>query len=261
MTAAEDRSFGFRVAAAGFALDTDRSTASVVEGSGGGAGQGRLIAHGIARRRVRWCGLPLALTTTTLLVAMSFASHGTVAIASTNLCELHAAGQSSATARAVFLAAIAGATDSELKPALAAPLEPDGLDAAPPAPASFTRRRTSHRHRQRLRSLADRARNLGHHVDDHLQVDADVQRDEAIFSASSPRCSRSERRDVRGRDHPADTAVAVGSDRRGTDPTAPQRERLDPERLARSAGTSSTRSYPEAPRPRWGYPDRDRDPR
>lgn len=178
MSAAEGRSFSLRVAAAVFALDADRSTASVVEGSGGGAGQGRLIAHGIARRWVRWCGLPLAVTTTTLLVSMSFASQGTAAIAPTNLCELHAAGQGSATARAVFLAAIAGATDSELEPALAAPMEPDSVDAAPPAPASLTRRRTSHRYRQRLRSFADRVRNLGHHVDDNLQVDADVQRDE-----------------------------------------------------------------------------------
>ena len=105
--------------------------------AGGGAGQGRLIAHGIARSWVRWCRLPLALTTTTtLLLSMNFASHGTAAIAPTNLCELHAAGQRSATARAVFLPAIAGATDSELEPALAAPVEPDGLDAAPPAPAS-----------------------------------------------------------------------------------------------------------------------------
>jgi hypothetical protein len=104
--------------------------------------------------------------------------HYTAAIAPTNLCELHAAGESSAPACAVFLAAIAGATDSELEPALAAPMELDGLDAAPPAPASFTHRRTSHRYRQRLRSFADRVRNLGHHVDDHLQVDADVQRDE-----------------------------------------------------------------------------------
>jgi hypothetical protein len=178
VSAAEGRSFSLRVAAAVFALDADRSTASVVEGSGGGASQGRLIAHGIARRWVRWCGLPLALTTTTLLVSMSFASHGTAAIAPTNLCELHAAGQGSATARAVFLAAIAGATDSELEPALAAPMEPNGLDAAPLGPASLTRRRTGHRYRQRLRSFAERVRNLGHHVDDHLQVDADVQRDE-----------------------------------------------------------------------------------
>ena len=128
-------------------------------------------------------GLPLALTTTVLLVSMSFASRGAAAIAPTNLYELHAAGQGSATARAVFLAAIAGATDSELEPALAAPMEPDCLDAAPPDPTSLTRRRTSHRYRQRLRSCVDRVRNLGHHVDDHLQVDADVQRDER----SSPR--------------------------------------------------------------------------
>ena len=183
MRAAEGRSFSLRVAAAVFALDADRSTASVVEGSGGGAGQGRLIAHGIARSGRRWCGLPLALTTTVLLVSMSFASRGAAAIAPTNLYELHAAGQGSATARAVFLAAIAGATDSELEPALAAPMEPDCLDAAPPDPTSLTRRRTSDRYRQRLRSCVDRVRNLGHHVDDHLQVDADVQRDER----SSPR--------------------------------------------------------------------------
>jgi hypothetical protein len=71
-------------------------------------------------------------------------------------------------------------------------------------------------------------------VDDHLQVDADVSETSDLLGVLA-RSSRSERQDVPGRGHPADTVVAV-ADRHRRRPG-----QLEPARRQRASGAPTPR--------------------
>jgi hypothetical protein len=131
----------------------------------------RLIAHGIgcgARRR-RGSSLATAATTTTLLLSVRFTTGRAAPIPPSKLRELETSGLGSTASRAVLLAAVAGPTDRKLGAAATAPLEADGIDASGTR-AFALRRAPGPQDQLEVPGCA------GHHRNDQIELDADVQR-------------------------------------------------------------------------------------
>ncbi len=130
-----------------------------------------LIAHGIGVGALRRqaSGLALTTATATLLLSVCFATRRASPVPPPDLDEVEASRLRGAAARAVLLAAVAGATDGKLGAAPTAPLETHSIDAT--ATRAFALRGTA--------GLDDNfgvAHHIGHHGNDKIELDADVQR-------------------------------------------------------------------------------------
>ena len=132
---------------------------------------GSLIAHGIGIGGVPSHPRSLTLTTATatLLLSVCFTTRGASPIPPPDLGEVETSRLGGAAARAVLLAPIARTTDGKLGAAPTAQLETDSVDAS--AARAFALRETAGLHDD----VGD-GHYIGHHGNDQIELDADVQR-------------------------------------------------------------------------------------
>ena len=130
-----------------------------------------LIAHGISEGGApsQACSFALTTATATLLLSVCFATRRASPIPPTDLGEVETSRLDGAVARAVLLVAVAGATDRKLGAASTAPLETDSIDTS--ATRAFALRGTAGLHDDFWV-----AHHVGHHGNDQIELDADVQR-------------------------------------------------------------------------------------
>ncbi len=137
----------------------------------GDIGLRSLIAHGIGVGGLpsQACSFALTTAAATLLLSVCFATRRASPIPPPDLGEVETSRLAGAAARAVILVAVAGATDRKLGAAPTAPLETDSIDAS--ATRAFALRGTAGRQRD-----FGVAQHVGHHRNDQIELDADVQR-------------------------------------------------------------------------------------
>jgi hypothetical protein len=111
----------------------------------------------------------LTTATATLLLSVYFATGRASPIPSPDLGEVETSRLGGTTPRAVLLASVARTTDGKLGAAPTAPLETDRVDA--PAVRTFALRGTTGLHHD-----LGVAHHVGHHGNDQIELDADVQR-------------------------------------------------------------------------------------
>jgi len=130
-----------------------------------------LIAHGIGVGGFprQACSFALTTAAATLLLPVCFATRRASPIPPPDRGEVETSRLGGAAARAVLLVAVAGATHGKLGAAPTAPLETDSINAS--ATHAFALRGTA--------GLPDDfgvAHHVGHHGNDQIELDADVQR-------------------------------------------------------------------------------------
>lgn len=141
------------------------------DATGGDMDLRSLIAHGIGVGGFpsQACGFALTTAAATLLLSVCFATCWASPIPPPDLGEVETSRLGGAAARAVLLVAVAGATDRKLGAAPTAPLETDSIDAS--ATSAFAPCGTAGLHDDfRV------AHHVGHHSNDQIELDADVQR-------------------------------------------------------------------------------------
>ena len=126
-----------------------------------------LIGIGGVPRQPR--SLALTTATATLLHSVCFTTRRASPIPPPDLGEVETSRLGGAAPRAVRLVAVAGATDRKLGAAPTAPVETDSIDAS--ATRAFALRGTARPHDD-----LGVAHHVGHHGNDQIELDADVQR-------------------------------------------------------------------------------------
>jgi len=130
-----------------------------------------LIAHGIDVDDLlsQACSFALTTAAATLLLSVCFATRRASPIPPPDLGEVETSRLGGAATRAVLLVAVAGATDPKLGAAPTAPLETNSIVAS--ATRAFALRGTAVLHDD-----FGVAHHVGHHGNDQIELDADVQR-------------------------------------------------------------------------------------